>query len=127
MSEKKLTGKVAVIAGGVRGYALHLAGLGADIAIIERNLQGAEVYEFERNLLTAPTVVEEYEALGVRAMGIEADLTDRGANNKAATYILAELDRLGIAVSNAGGGTVTFADERMPERKGTCQRVILKL
>ncbi len=118
-SDKKLTGKVAVITGGARGlgrgYALHLAGLGADIAIIDRNLQAAEVYEFERDLMTAPTVVAECEALGVRAMGIEADLTDRAANERAAADIVARLGRLDIAVCNAGGGTVTFADERTPE------------
>ena len=49
MSEKKLTGKVALITGGARGlgrgYALRLAGLGADIAIIDRNLKAADVYE----------------------------------------------------------------------------------
>ena len=43
MTERKLSGKVAVITGGARGlgrgYALRLAGLGADIAIIDRNLK----------------------------------------------------------------------------------------
>jgi 3-oxoacyl-[acyl-carrier protein] reductase len=59
MGEKKLTGKVAMITGGARGlgrgYALRLAGLGADIAIVDRNLHSAEVYEFEREQMTAPT------------------------------------------------------------------------
>ncbi len=119
MSEQKLAGKVALITGGARGlgrgYALRLAGLGADIAIIDRNLQAGDVYEFERAQRTAATVMEECEALGVRAMGIETDLTDRAANDKAAAQIVEELGGLDIAVCNAGGGVVTFADEREPE------------
>ena len=49
MTERKLDGKVALITGGARGlgrgYALRLAALGADIAIIDRNLKAADVYE----------------------------------------------------------------------------------
>ena len=116
MSDKKLSGKVALITGGARGlgrgYALRLAGLGADIAIIDRNLKAAEVYEFEQALLTAETVMAECEALGVRAMGIEADLTDRATTEKAVADIAAKMGRIDIAICNAGGGTVLFADER---------------
>jgi 3-oxoacyl-[acyl-carrier protein] reductase len=118
MTDKKLTGKVALITGSARGlgrgYALRLAGLGADIAIIDRNLKAAEVYEFEREQLTAGTVMEECTALGVRAMGLEVDLTDRDAAEKAVAEVAGRLGRIDIAVCNAGGGTVTFADERAP-------------
>lgn len=118
MDTKKLSGKTALVTGGARGlgrgYALRLAALGADIAIIDRNLQAAEVYEFERAQLTAGTVMEECEALGVRAIGLEVDLTDRDAAEAAATEIVERLGGLDIAVCNAGGGTVTFADERAP-------------
>lgn len=116
MSERKLQGKVALVTGGARGlgrgYALRLAKLGADIAIIDRNLRGAEVYEFERSLLTADTVMAECEALGVRAMGLEADLTNRAAAEKAIAEVATKMGRLDIVVANAGGGTVLFADER---------------
>jgi 3-oxoacyl-[acyl-carrier protein] reductase len=116
MSEQKLAGKVALITGGARGlgrgYALRLAEMGADIAIIDRNLKAAEVYEFERSLLTDETVMAECQALGVRAMGIEVDLTDREATEKAVADIAAEMGRIDIAICNAGGGTVIFADER---------------
>ncbi|MCG8543848.1 MAG: SDR family oxidoreductase [Alphaproteobacteria bacterium] len=116
MTDKKLTGKVALITGGARGlgrgYALRLAGLGADIAIIDRNLKAADVYKFEREQLTAATVMAECEALGVRAMGLEVDLTDRDATESAVAQIADRLGRIDIAVCNAGGGTVTFADER---------------
>jgi 3-oxoacyl-[acyl-carrier protein] reductase len=116
MSDKKLAGQVALITGGARGlgrgYALRLAGLGADIAIIDRNLKAAEVYEFEKDLMTAANVMEECSALGVRAMGIEADLVDREATEKAVADVHRQMGRIDIAVCNAGGGTVTFADER---------------
>lgn len=116
MSEKKLAGKVAIITGGARGlgrgYALRLAGLGADIAIIDRNLKAADVYEFEKAEMTAATVMEECEALGVRSIGIEADLTDREKTESAIAEVVEKLGRVDIAICNAGGGTVTFADER---------------
>ena len=57
MAEKKLAGKVAVITGGARGlgrgYALRIAGLGADVAIIDRNLKAFQVYDFEKDRMTA--------------------------------------------------------------------------
>lgn len=116
MTAGKLSGKVALITGGARGlgraYALRLAKLGANIAIIDRNLQGADVYEFERQQLTAENVMAECEALGVKAIGLEVDLTDRDATNAAIAIIMRELGRIDIAICNAGGGTVTFADER---------------
>ena len=118
MSERKLSGKVAVITGGARGlgrgYALRLADLGADVAIIDRNLRAAEVYEFERAAMTAGTVMAECEAMGVRGLGIEADLTSRAATVTAIDSIVRQLGRLDIAICNAGGGTVVFADERLP-------------
>ncbi len=121
MNGKKLQGQVALITGGARGlgrgYALHLAGLGADIAIIDRNLKGAEVYEFERELMSAETVMAECEALGVRAMGLEVDLTDRDIAETAIVEIAEAMGRIDIAVCNAGGGTIRFADE-LEEGKG---------
>lgn len=116
MSEQKLAGKVALVTGGARGlgrgYALRLARLGADVAIIDRNLHAADVYEFERALLTADSVMAECEALGVRAMGLEVDLTDRRATEAAVAQVVQQLGRLDIVVANAGGGTVRFADEK---------------
>jgi 3-oxoacyl-[acyl-carrier protein] reductase len=91
---------------------LRLAGLGGDIAIFDRNLQAAEVYEFESAAMTAATVMAECETKGVRALGIEADLTSRAAATSAIDDIVRQLGRIDIAVCNAGGGTVVFADER---------------
>ena len=118
MEPKKLAGKVALITGGARGlgrgYALRLAGLGADTAIVDRNLRAAEVYEFEKKQMTAPTAVEECRALGVRAMGWEVDLTDRAAAERTVNEVAEAMGRIDIAVCNAGGGTVRFADEIEP-------------
>ena len=47
-------------------------------------------------------------------MGLEVDLTDRDATANAVAEVAERLGRIDIAVCNAGGGTVTFADERSP-------------
>jgi 3-oxoacyl-[acyl-carrier protein] reductase len=113
--EQKLKGKVALVTGGARGlgrgYALRMAGLGADIAIVDRNLASGDVYDFESSLKTAGSVAEECRGLGVRAIELEADLTDRDATFSTVDAIAGELGTIDIAVCNAGGGTVAFADE----------------
>ena len=122
MAEKKLAGKVALITGGARGlgrgFALRIAGLGADVAVVDRNLKAYQVYDFEKNRMTAPTVMDECKSLGVRAMGLEVDLTDRGATEKAVAEVVQQMGRIDIAVCNAGGGTVRFADEIRPGETG---------
>ena len=113
--EQKLKGKVAVITGGARGlgrgYALRLSALGADVAIIDRNLSSGDVYEFEAKLRTAESVAVECQQLNVRAIEIQADLTSRESTFTAIEEVLAELGRIDIAVCNAGGGTAQLADE----------------
>ena len=129
MNDRKLAGKVALITGGARGlgrgYALRLAGLGADIAIVDRNLRSAEVYEFEKTQMTAPTVVDECRALGVRSSGFEFDLTDRGDTEKAIGQVVDTFGRIDVVVCNAGGGTVQFADELEPRRGATATRDVV--
>lgn len=120
MSEKILTGKVAVITGAARGlgrgYALRLAELGANIAIIDRNLHAADVYKFEKESMSAPTVVDECKLLGVKAIGVEIDLTDRAAVESAFSEIAETLGSIDIVICNAGGGIAIFNDE--PGSKG---------
>jgi 3-oxoacyl-[acyl-carrier protein] reductase len=115
---KKLKNKVALITGGARGlgrgYALRLAKLGAHTAIIDRNLQGFDVYEFEREGMTASTVMEECQKLGVQSIGLTANMSERDTAQNAIDQIVDELARLDIVICNAGGGTIKFADELGP-------------
>jgi 3-oxoacyl-[acyl-carrier protein] reductase len=100
----KLKGKVALVTGGARGlgraYVLHLARLGADVVVNDIDLNAAAEYN---ETLTAPTVMEEVEALGCRALGVQADVTDKDAVDAMFEETLGAFGRLDILVNNAGG------------------------
>lgn len=100
----KLSGKVAVVTGAGRGlgraYALRLASIGADVAIIDRDLNSAA--EFNEPL-SAASVEEEVANQGRRAFSVSADLGDRHAAENAVDAILSKLGRIDILVNNAGG------------------------
>lgn len=100
----KLTGKSAVITGAGRGlgraYALHLAALGANIVVNDIDLACAR--EFDEKL-SAETVMAECEALGVRAIGVEADVTQRSEVDRLFSEALAAFGRVDILINNAGG------------------------
>ena len=106
----KLAGRKAVVTGGARGlgraYALRLAALGADVAIIDLKLDGAAEYG---ETLAAPSVAAEIEQLGRRGLGIEADLSVNAQAQQAIEKIAAAFGGLDILVNNAGGH-VTPAD-----------------
>ncbi|MBV7329569.1 SDR family oxidoreductase [Chloroflexi bacterium TSY] len=99
-----LRGKVALVTGGARGlgrtYVLHLAQLGADVVINDIDLNAAAEYD---EPLNAETVMAEVEALGCRALGIEADVNDKAAVDGMVEETLSTLGRLDILVNNAGG------------------------
>ena len=89
-----LKGKVALITGGNGGIGLGIArGLarsGAAIAVVGRNIAKNE------------PAVKELEALGVKAIGIVADVTDRKQVDRAVAETVAKLGGLDILVANAG-------------------------
>ncbi|WP_077002839.1 SDR family NAD(P)-dependent oxidoreductase [Variovorax sp. KK3] len=115
----KLQGKKAIVTGGARGlgraYALRLATLGADVAIIDLDLEGAARYG---ETLDAPSVAGEIERLGRRGMEIQADLSSNARAREAVEAIASAFGGIDILVNNAGGA-VTPSDRSdasvMPE------------
>jgi len=89
-----LEGKVALVTGGNGGIGLGIArGLaraGAAVSVVGRNA--------EKN----SAAVKELEALGVKAIGIGADVTDRTQVDRAVAETVAKLGGLDILVANAG-------------------------
>lgn len=89
-----LTGRVAIVTGGNggigRGIAIGLAEAGAAVAILGRN--------DEKN----QRVLSELKAIGVPAMAVKIDLTDRAALQPAFNRVESELGPVSILVNNAG-------------------------
>lgn len=89
-----LTGNVALITGGNggigRSIAMGLAEAGASIAIFGRN------EEKNKNTLT------ELKEVGIPAMAMQVDITDRSALESAINKVENELGNISILVNNAG-------------------------
>lgn len=94
MSEKKLSGKAAVITGASKGLgkamALALADAGAQIALVSRNQRELE------------GVAAEARNLGATAEVFVADVTDEGQVNRLADEVSSRLGRVQILINNAG-------------------------
>ena len=90
-----LSGKAAVVTGGSRGIgraiALRLAGQGADVAFSFRGNQGA-----------ADETAGEIEALGRRALAVQADVTDPTSAEGLVKSTIEALGKVDILVNNAG-------------------------
>jgi len=89
-----LSGRVAVVTGGNggigRAIALGLARAGAAIAVLARNE--------EKN----QRVTGELQALGVRALAVRVDVTERGQLQPALEKVEETLGPVNILVNNAG-------------------------
>jgi len=95
MGISRLAGKVALVTGSSRGIgravAMELASEGADIAV-----------NYMTSTAAAEVTVREMEALGVRAIAIQADISNADQVDQMVSTILDELGDLSILVNNAG-------------------------
>lgn len=102
-----IAGRVAVVTGAARGIgraiALRLARAGADVAILDIDLDGARQWN---EMLSAATVMDEVRALGRRSIGIAVDLSNRDGVAAAFREVVETLGGVDILV-NAAGGFVT--------------------
>jgi 3-oxoacyl-[acyl-carrier protein] reductase len=107
--QRTLEGQVAVVTGAARGlgraYAVRLAGLGAHVAVVDIDLESFKQYEVESAAATAGSTTEEVRALGVEALGIEADVRDPDAIGRAIREVIDRWGQIDVLVCNAGGGS----------------------
>ena len=100
----KLKDKVAIVtgaAGGIgRAHALRLARLGADVVINDIDL---EAYKKYGEKITEDSVVAEVSKIGVRCIGIEADVSDKTRVEQMVENVLSKWGHIDILVNNAGG------------------------
>jgi 3-oxoacyl-[acyl-carrier protein] reductase len=94
-----LKNKVALITGSARGIgksiALRYASKGADIVV-----------NYSRDKENGDSTIREIEALGVRALGVQANVADVGELKSMFQKALATFGKIDIVVANAGIETI---------------------
>jgi 3-oxoacyl-[acyl-carrier protein] reductase len=107
---RKLTGQVAVVTGAGRGlgrgYALRLAELGANVAVVDIDLRSYLAYDSEAAQMTAESTAEEVRAFGVQSVEVEADVAEPASIGAAIGQVLERWGRIDVLVCNAGGGAL---------------------
>ena len=119
-----LVGRVVLVTGASRGIgaatAVHLASLGADVAITARSA----VADADRALAgSLQETAEEVRALGVRCSVVVADLADEDQRARIVPAVLDEFGRLDVLVNNAAAAMYAPV-EQMPLRR---RRVLFEL
>jgi len=114
-----LRGKVAIVTGAGRGIgraiALRLAKSGADVAVTDINLTGAEA------------VAAEIRGMKRRALALQMDVTQKAQVRAVVDRVVAELGRVDILVNNAGIlGPATSVADTPEEEWDRCLAVHLK-
>lgn len=108
METGRLEGRIALVTGASRGIgraaALRLAREGADVAI--NYLSGPEPVQGKDNAADADTLVREIEALGRRALAVEADVSDGDAVRAMVARVTDTLGVVDLLVNNAGIETI---------------------
>lgn len=90
----KLRGKTCLVTGGGRGIGRAIA-----LAFAQ---EGGDVGVIDRNVAVIDATVEDIKALGVKAVGAIADVSDVGATEAAIGRITKELGDIDVLVNNAG-------------------------
>lgn len=87
-------GKVAIVTGGGQGIgegiATYLAELGANIAVVDMNMD------------TAGKVVKKIQGMGRKAIAVKCDVSNFEDTKKMAADVVAQLGKIDILVNNAG-------------------------
>ncbi len=111
----ELDGKVALITGGAHGFgralALCLAGAGADIVVVDTGRsRAADKLAVLPNQEQLDRMVQEIQAVGRRAIGVQTDVRRSEECQRMAAAALAAFGQVDIVCANAG----TFSDDMRP-------------
>ncbi len=96
---KRLQDRVVIVTGSGQGMGLAIARCCA--------AEGARIVITDINDQTIANAVEEIQLLGVDALGVRMDVTDKGQIASMVESVVAKWGRIDVLVNNAGGGLNT--------------------